>query len=120
MVEGLRLQFFRFLEEVTVNERNLFFHFILVNIFLSLRTILNFNGGYLEGRFAMNHQQGNDAASGADIQNRLTWQQGYEVGQQKRFDGITVAGIFLVNDQFGAVHNDVIKVRFFSEFPDKV
>lgn len=118
MVEGLWFQILR--EEVTVNEGNLFFHFILVNIFMSLRTILNFNSGYLEGRFPMNHQQRNDAASGADIQYRLTWQQSHEVGQQKRFDGITVAGIFLVNDQFGAVHNDVIKVRFISEFPDKV
>ena len=67
MVEGLRLQILSFLEEVTVNEGNLFFHFILVNIFLSLRTILNFNSGYLEGRFSMNHNQGNDAAACADI-----------------------------------------------------
>jgi hypothetical protein len=101
-----------------MNEGNLFFHFILVNIFQSLRTTLNFNSGYFEGRFPMNHQQGNDAATGADIQYRLTGQQANEVGQQKRFDGVTITGIFLINNQ--AVHNDVIKVRFFSEFKVKV
>ena len=73
MVEGFRLQVFRVLQEIAVNECDFLHHSVLLNIFLRLLAgiILNFNGGHLECWFSLNQQQGNDAATGADIQHRL-------------------------------------------------
>ena len=71
MVKRFGFQVFRFLEEIAVNEGDFLHHSILLNIFLCLRTILDFDGGYFEARFPLHQQYRNDAATGADIQYRL-------------------------------------------------